>query len=194
LSGVLSELKPGFLQIVFSRIRRRVYDNRHLPFGVTNGVSAFQRIVDRLISQNNLKRTYAYLDNITIGGTHRRDHDTNLERLLQAAAQIRLTFNEAKSAIAVPEIDIFSYRVSQGTMKPDPDRLRPLLELPLPSSPKELKRALGMFAYYARWIRNFSAKLKPLTAERLTFPLRNDAVKAFEDLRSGLLCILPQLA
>jgi len=27
LSGVLSELKPGFLQIVFSRIRRRVHDN-----------------------------------------------------------------------------------------------------------------------------------------------------------------------
>ena len=26
LSGVLSELKPGFLQIVFSRIRRRVHD------------------------------------------------------------------------------------------------------------------------------------------------------------------------
>ena len=29
LSGVLNELKPGFLQIVFSRIRRRVHD-RHL--------------------------------------------------------------------------------------------------------------------------------------------------------------------
>jgi len=28
LSGVLSELKPGFLQIVFSRIRRRVHDTR----------------------------------------------------------------------------------------------------------------------------------------------------------------------
>jgi len=27
LSGVLSELKPGFLQLVFSRIRRRVHDN-----------------------------------------------------------------------------------------------------------------------------------------------------------------------
>jgi len=29
LSGVLSELKPGFLQIVFSRIRGRVHDNRY---------------------------------------------------------------------------------------------------------------------------------------------------------------------
>ena len=31
LSGVLSELKAGFLQIVFSRICRRVHDNMHAP-------------------------------------------------------------------------------------------------------------------------------------------------------------------
>ena len=165
----------------------KLYQYWRLPFDGTNGVSAFQRIIDRLISQNKLKGTYAYLDNITIGGTDRRDHDINLERFLLAAARVCLTFNEAKSVIAAPQIDILGCRVSHGTIKPDPERLHPLLELPLPSSPKELKRALGMFAYYAPWIRNFSAKLKPLTAERLTFPLRNDAVKAFEDLRSGLL-------
>jgi len=43
------------------------------------------------------------------------------------------------------------------------------------------------FAYYVWWIRNFSAKLKPLTSEQLSFPLQNDTVKAFEDLHSGLL-------
>ena len=33
LSGVLSELKPGFLQIVFSSIRRRVHD-KHAPINI----------------------------------------------------------------------------------------------------------------------------------------------------------------
>jgi len=36
LSGVLSELKPGFLQIVFSRIRRRVHDKLE-PFPPNTG-------------------------------------------------------------------------------------------------------------------------------------------------------------
>ena len=50
-----------------------------------------------------------------------------------------------------------------------------------------------MFACYARWIRNFSAKLKPLTAERFTFPVRNDAVKLskifVQDSHAALACI-----
>ena len=39
-----------------------------------------------------------------------------------------------------------------------------------------------MFAYYARWIRNFSGKIKPLTDRKLNFPLQSDAVAAFENL------------
>ena len=44
-----------------------------------------------------------------------------------------------------------------------------------------------MFAYYARWIRNFSEKLKPLTTVKMHFPLQSDAVTAFESLRKELL-------
>ena len=44
-----------------------------------------------------------------------------------------------------------------------------------------------MFAYYARWIRNFSRKIKPLTAGKMHFPLQNDAVTAFESFRKELL-------
>ena len=42
LSGVFSELKPGFLQIVFSKIRRRVCDTHNKPVllgGVTRTLS-----------------------------------------------------------------------------------------------------------------------------------------------------------
>ena len=86
--------------------------------------------------------------------------------------QINLTFNDAKSVVAVTEIDILGYLISEGSISPDPERLRPLIELPIPKSSKELKRCLGMFAYYARWIRNFSEKIKPLTAGKMHFPLR----------------------
>jgi len=46
--------------------------------------------------------------------------------------QINLTFNDAKFVVAVTEVDILGYRESQGSIRPypDPDRLRPLIELP----------------------------------------------------------------
>ena len=35
---------------------------------------------------------------------------------------------------------------------------------PMPSTKAELKRCIGMFAYYARWIKNYSAKVRSLIA------------------------------
>ena len=35
----------------------KLYQYRRLPFGVTNGVSAFQRIIDGIISQSGQQRT-----------------------------------------------------------------------------------------------------------------------------------------
>ena len=85
-----------------------------------------------------MKQTYAYLDNITIGGFDKADHDRNLKMFLDAASKINLTFNDAKSVVAVTEVDILGYCISQGSKSPDPERLRPLIELPIPKSSKEL--------------------------------------------------------
>ena len=88
------------------------------------------------IADNGLKQTFAYLDNITIGGFDKADHDRNLKKFLDAASEINLTFNDAKSVVAVTEIDILGYRISQGSISPDPERLRTLIELPIPSRRK----------------------------------------------------------
>jgi len=80
-----------------------------------------------------------------------------------------LTFNEAKSVVAVPQIDILGYWVSHGLVKLNPERLRPFMELPVPQNHRELKRCLGMFAYYARWIKNYSGKVKPLAIKSVAF-------------------------
>ena len=45
---------------------------------------------------------------------------------------------------------------------------------------KELKRCLGMFAYYARWIKDYSAKIKPLTEARVSFPFSPKAEQSFK--------------
>ena len=39
-----------------------------VPFGVTNGVAYFQRKMDELVSEEELKGTFAYLDDVTICG------------------------------------------------------------------------------------------------------------------------------
>ena len=163
----------------------KLYQYCRLPFGVTNGVSVFQRTIDNLIAAHKLENTYAYLDNITVVGKDQKSHDANLEALMNAADKCGLTFNKSKSVFSVEVIDILGYRVSHGHIKPDPERLRPLIELPIPRNTKELKRCMGMFAYYARWIPNFSEKIKVLSMTK-EFPLVSEATKTFDRLRQSL--------
>ena len=59
--------------------------------------------------------------------------------------------------------------------------LSPLMELPVPQNHRELKRCLGMFAYYSRWIKNHSGKVKPLTIKSVAFPLSVGRNYRFKD-------------
>ena len=82
-----------------------------LPFGVTNGVSFFQRFIDYLIEKYCLCGTYAYLDNITVRGNNTADHDDKHKGLLNAAKREGLTFNDNKCIYNQTEINLLGYRV-----------------------------------------------------------------------------------
>ncbi len=58
-----------------------LYQFTRIPFGVTNGVAYFQRIMADLITSEKLQGTFAYLDNV------KEEHDENLKRVQNVATQ-----------------------------------------------------------------------------------------------------------
>ena len=163
----------------------KLFEFNRIPFGVTNGVPQFQRKMDELVTNSGLKDTFPYLDNVTVAGRNRKEHDTNVKALFDAFRKHGVTLNESKTVESVTEINILGYCVGNGQIKPDPDRLRPLLDLPPPKDAKALKRALGLFSYYAKWVMNFSDKILHLkTAKK--FPLHANALKKFNVLKKEI--------
>ena len=92
----------------------RLFQYCRLRYGVTNGVSAFQRVMDDFIKRHGLKKVYAYLDDLTVTGATKEEHQKNLQRFLEAAKTDGLTFNESKSQICVASLDLLGYRLSCG--------------------------------------------------------------------------------
>ncbi|XP_047527311.1 uncharacterized protein LOC125064368 [Vanessa atalanta] len=123
----------------------KLYPFSRIPFGVTNGVAAFQRTLQYIIDTEKLAGTFAYLDDVTVCG----------------------------------------YSIYNNTIKPDNDRLKPLLDLPIPTDLPTLKRTLGLFAHYSKWIQNFSQKIRPLIGIK-HFPLNQEAVTCFNSLKSDV--------
>ncbi|XP_059827450.1 uncharacterized protein LOC132395170 [Hypanus sabinus] len=163
----------------------RLYHFLRVPFGVTNGVSVFQREMDRMVDQYQLQATFPYLDNITICGHDRPDHDANLQRFLQVAAALNLTYNRDKCVFGTTHLAILGYVVENGVIGPDPERMRPLLELPLPTTLKALRRCLGFFSYYAQWVPHYADKARPLV-KSTSFPLSAEACAAFNCIKADI--------
>ena len=164
---------------------RRLYQFCRVPFGVRNGVAAFQKIIDDFIWDESLSDTFAYLDDITICGHDQAHHDENLEKFLAAAKGKNLTYNEGICTFSKRKLDILVSVVSEGEIRPHPNRLKPLQALPPPSDLKSLKRVHGMFSYHSRWIKNFSKKIRPL-AQVKQFPIGEEALKAFDLLKKDI--------
>ena len=76
------------------------------------------------------------------------------------------------------EITCLGYLIKHGELRPDPDRLQGLRDLAVPTNSKELGRLKGLFAYYAKWIQNFSEKIACIKDP--SFPLSEHCVKAIE--------------
>ncbi|KFD62568.1 LOW QUALITY PROTEIN: hypothetical protein M514_25304 [Trichuris suis] len=136
-----------------------LYQFTRVPFGVTNGVACFQRIIDLFIKDEHLEGTFAYLDDITVCGSTQAEHDKNLENFLKAAQRWNFTLNKDKCTFSTRKLRILGYEIENGEIRPDPTRLQPLRDLPVPKDKKSLQRTLGLFAYYSQWIFNYSTKL-----------------------------------
>lgn len=162
-----------------------LYQFTRIPFGVTNGVACFQRTIDTLIKEEKLTGVFPYLDDVTICGKTQQEHDDNLNKFMSVVTRRGLTINKDKSLLSSRKISILGSVIENGEIRPDPERLKPLLELPLPKDKKALQRVQGFFSYYSQWIKNFSHKIKPLINVD-SFPINKEAENAFNILKNDI--------
>ena len=156
-----------------------------IPFGVTNGGPVFQRVMTNVVKQDKLRNTFVYFDNVVIGADSLSELDTLASKFKDSIKRRRMTLNESKTVYGVRELDMLGYRVGNNVIKPDPERLKPLLEFPPPISLKSLKRVLGLFAYYAKWVPEFSDKISRLKCVT-SFPLTSIELADFEKLKKAI--------
>ena len=86
---------------------------------------------------------------------------------------------------SIKRLPILGYVIENGEIRPDPERLKPLHNIPVPHDAKSMEKCLGLFLYYSKWIPYFSDKIKPLTRNK-SFPLLPEAVHAFEIIKKTI--------
>ena len=127
----------------------------------------------KFVDENDLEASLPYLDNVTICGKDQEDHDANMEHFYEPAKRRNLWYNTQKCIFSTRRLPVFRYIIEEGTIRPDPDRLGPLRELPIPHDSRSMSRCLELFSYYSQWI----PQLAVVTAidETIPFEVETDA-------------------
>lgn len=140
-----------------------------MPYGLKTAPSTFQRFMDELLRP--FPFAYAYLDDICIASETVEENYRHVQAVMQCIYDAGLTINAAKSEFFQEEIDFLGYTVSKEGIRPRAQKIRAILEFPLPKDKTQLRRFLGMTNFYRRCIPQAAA------AQAVLFDLTKGAKK-----------------
>jgi len=133
-----------------------------MPFGLRNAAQTFQRLIDTAL--RGLNFCHPYIDGILIASTDHQTHEKHLRLILDRLRNFGLSINFSKCIFGVEEIDYLGYRINQHGIKPLPDRIAAIQDIPRPKTIQELRRFLGILNFYHRFLKGTARVQAPLNA------------------------------
>ncbi|XP_036341596.1 uncharacterized protein K02A2.6-like [Rhagoletis pomonella] len=131
-----------------------------LPFGINAAPEIFHSEMIRLFG--HIKGLIIYMDDFLIHAPNVQKHNAILESVLERAQSVGLRFNKSKSKFLKKEVKFVGHIFSEKGVKPDEEKIKSIVEMPVPKNVKELQRFLGMINYLGCFIDSLSAKTKYL--------------------------------
>lgn len=191
------DLKSGFHQIPMDKNSQEKtafstdqghFEFTRMPFGLKNGPATFQRAMNNVLHGLIGNICYVYLDDIIVVGFNLDNHIENLQEVLKRLSQFNLKIQLDKCEFLKRETEFLGHIITQDGVKPNPDKIKKILEWPIPTTQKQIKQFLGLSGYYRRFIHNYSKISKNLTKFLKKGTVVNildpEYVKSFETLKN----------
>lgn len=158
-----------------------------MPFGLCNAPACFQALINDVLRDYLNIFIFVYLDDILIYSKSLPEHQRHVRLVLQRLLENRLFVKAEKCEFHQPSVTFLGHVLEAGQVRPSKDKIKAVLEWPVPETRKQLQRFLGFANFYRRFIRNYSQTALPLTAltsVKTTFSWTPEADAAFLRLKS----------
>ena len=133
---------------------------------------------------------FRYLDDILIHSPDVPMHLVHMRQLFQRLREADLKLNRKKSNFFKSHIQYLGHLISGEGIKPLPEKLENIKEIPPPTTPKEVKQFLGLIGYYRKFVPRFADVARPLiNLTRLDQPFEwsDKCQTSFELLKEALI-------
>ena len=159
-----------------------------MPFGLSNAPSTFMRIMTQVLRTFIGKFVVVYFDDILIYSRTSEDHLNHLRQVCQALRQNQLYANRKKCDFMTLRVIFLGFVVTPEGVSADPEKIKAIIEWPVPNSIHEVRSFHGLATFYRRFIRGFSTLATPITdcIRKGNFEWTKTADKAFLDIKKRM--------
>ena len=171
------DLRRGYWHVPLDKPSRKVtccqtpfgrFIWNRLPFGLKVSAELFQKRVHAAIA--DLPGIYCIADDVLIAGigddlpTARASLDYNVNCFLKRCAEKGIALNPDKFEYDVTCIPFMGHLLTSEGLKPDPEKVSAILNMPMPHDITAVRRFNETVNYLAKFLPHLSNVIKPLTA------------------------------
>lgn len=166
------------------------YRYLRMPFGISLAPEVFECKLQECLA--DLPGVKVIRDDILVVGYGETDsealinHDQNVIQLLERARQVNLKLNKSKFKLRQAEVKFMGHVISKGGLKPDPDKVTAIKNMPKLESKSEVLTLLGFVNYLSKFLPKLSevsAPLRELTTEHAEFTWASQHDEAFATIQ-----------
>ena len=167
------------------------YRWKRMPFGICSAPEIFQRKMHEITE--GLQGVEVVADDFLAVGRGEtldeanRDHDKNLDALLQRCEKRGVQLNPDKIKLRVSEVPFIGHRATSEGLCVDPAKVQAIRDMPVPQSVAAVQRLLGLAQYLSKFLPHLADVTKPLralTQKETAWVWEEPQQKAFEDLKT----------
>ena len=136
------------------------YRFTRMPFGIKSASEVFQKKNEEAFS--GIPGIHIVADDIIIAAVNIEEHNQILRQVLERAREKNIKFNFDKLQLRVNEVRYLGTMVTPEGIKPDPMKVRAIVEMGNPTDKAGIRRLLGMINFLAAHIPNVSTITAPL--------------------------------
>ena len=117
-------------------------------------------MIERILQ--GIPHVTVYIDDIMVTGATHREHLQNLQEVLTRLEKAGLKLKKDKCAFMLPTVEYLGHKIMEAGLKPTAEKVRALVEVPVPKDVSQLRSFLGLVNCYAKFMPNQLSALTPL--------------------------------
>ena len=158
-----------------------------MPFGISSAPEFFQREMEKILK--GLEGIICLMDDILVYGKTVAEHWNRLHRVLRRIEKSGMTLREEKCEFGCEEVKFLGHIVSGSGIKPDPGKIKAIVEMLPPKSKKEVRRFTGMVNYLMKFNKKLASLCVPIyhvSGSKSEFFWGPDQQEAFENVKKEI--------